>query len=262
MNTVEPIHIISLGAGVQSSCMALMAAAGEITPMPIKAIFADVQESEPPSVKKWLNYLESLLPFPLLRVSAGSLFLDLQRACETGQRVASIPAHTKGETDGILWRQCTAEYKLQPLQKAIRDIRNGQPAICWIGISTDEISRCKESRIHGVINRWPLIEARMSRHDCLRWMKKNGFPKPPRSSCFFCPYHSDAEWRRLREEEPDSFNAAVKLDEMIRTKMPKIASKAYLHPSRKPLSKVDFSSEFERGQLNMFNNECEGLCGV
>lgn len=30
----DPVHIISLGAGVQSSVMALMAAAGEITPMP------------------------------------------------------------------------------------------------------------------------------------------------------------------------------------------------------------------------------------
>ena len=34
-------HIISLGAGVQSSTMALMAAHGEIGPMPDCAIFAD-----------------------------------------------------------------------------------------------------------------------------------------------------------------------------------------------------------------------------
>ncbi len=37
------VHTISLGAGVQSSTMALMAAAGEITPMPAAAIFADTQ---------------------------------------------------------------------------------------------------------------------------------------------------------------------------------------------------------------------------
>ena len=40
----EPIHIITLGAGVQSSTMALMAAHGEITPMPKCAIFADTQD--------------------------------------------------------------------------------------------------------------------------------------------------------------------------------------------------------------------------
>ena len=37
------LNIISLGAGVQSSTMALMATYGEITPMPDAAIFADTQ---------------------------------------------------------------------------------------------------------------------------------------------------------------------------------------------------------------------------
>jgi hypothetical protein len=41
--------IISLGGGVQSSAMALMAAKGEITPMPQAAIFADTQ-AEPKAV--------------------------------------------------------------------------------------------------------------------------------------------------------------------------------------------------------------------
>lgn len=68
----EPIHIISLGAGVQSSCMALMAAAGEITPMPVAAIFADTQ-AEPKSVYVWLDWLEKQLPFPVHRVTAGNL---------------------------------------------------------------------------------------------------------------------------------------------------------------------------------------------
>ena len=37
------LRVISLGAGVQSSVMALMAAKGEIGPMPDCAIFADTQ---------------------------------------------------------------------------------------------------------------------------------------------------------------------------------------------------------------------------
>lgn len=51
----DPVHILSLGAGVQSSTLALMAAAGEITPMPQAAIFADTQ-AEPASVYKWLDW--------------------------------------------------------------------------------------------------------------------------------------------------------------------------------------------------------------
>src|SRR5688572_15714259 len=65
-------HIISLGAGVQSSTMALMAAHGEITPMPDAAIFADTQ-AEPQSVYVWLDWLEKQLPFPVIRASKGSL---------------------------------------------------------------------------------------------------------------------------------------------------------------------------------------------
>jgi hypothetical protein len=49
-----PVHIISLGAGVQSSTMALMAARGLILPRPIGAIFADTQD-EPASVYRWLD---------------------------------------------------------------------------------------------------------------------------------------------------------------------------------------------------------------
>jgi 3'-phosphoadenosine 5'-phosphosulfate sulfotransferase (PAPS reductase)/FAD synthetase len=70
---MEPIHILSLGAGVQSSTLALMAAAGEVTPMPAAAIFADTQD-EPASVYRWLDWLEKQLPFPVYRVTAGKSF--------------------------------------------------------------------------------------------------------------------------------------------------------------------------------------------
>ena len=38
--------VLSLGAGVQSSTLALMAAKGEVTPMPDVAVFADTGCSE------------------------------------------------------------------------------------------------------------------------------------------------------------------------------------------------------------------------
>ena len=66
------LTVISLGAGVQSSVMALMAAHGEITPMPDCAIFADTQ-AEPTRVYEWLSWLETQLPFPVHKVTKGSL---------------------------------------------------------------------------------------------------------------------------------------------------------------------------------------------
>lgn len=261
----EPIHIISLGAGVQSSTMALMAAKGEIEPMPTVAVFADVKNSEPPSVAKWLDFLKTKLPFPVAVVSKGSLYEDLLKSAQDrSERAASIPAHTvnRNGDDGMLWRQCTSEYKVEPLQKFIKEYRRERSAVVWMGISLDEVRRMKDSNRDGVINRYPLVEKRMDRDACLRWMANNGFPKPPRSACFFCPYHSDSEWRRLKDEEPESFDAAAKLDVILRRGFGKTSATLFLHPSRKPLFEVDFSTEEERGQLNMFNNECEGMCGV
>ena len=270
-----PLHLISLGAGVQSSTMALMAAAGEITPMPTAAIFADTQ-AEPQSVYTWLDWLEKQLPFPVHRVSKGNLTetaLTIRTKKDgSGKQWAKsvIPAFVKNPdgSRGIIQRQCTYDYKVIPLTRtAVRMMKqSGAGGVCqWIGISLDEVHRMKPSRDSRIANRWPLIDARMSRHDCLRWMEAHGYPKPPRSACVYCPYHSNAEWRRLRNEEPDAFAAAIKFDQdyrRVKEVTGNMHGLPYLHNSLVPLSEVDFSTEEERGQGNLFNNECEGMCGV
>lgn len=67
---MSKLVVLSLGAGVQSSVMALMAAKGQITPMPDYAIFADTQ-AEPDHLYFWLDWLEKQLPFPVIRVTRG-----------------------------------------------------------------------------------------------------------------------------------------------------------------------------------------------
>lgn len=268
----EPIHIISLGAGVQSSTMALMAACGEITPMPAAAIFADTQ-AEPKSVYAWLDWLEKQLPFPVHRVSHGNLYTDTLSVRPKGKFLRiDIPAFvvSGGKVDGFINRSCTRDYKINPIRKQLRKMigltRKRAPkeikVIQWIGISSDEVLRMKDSRDAWIKNRWPLIEKQVSRRACLIWMKARGFPAPTKSSCTFCPYHSDKEWKALTKEE---FASCVDLDRRLRVtngSPHRLKGELFLHKSGKPLSEVDFSTEEERGQLNMFNNECEGMCGV
>jgi 3'-phosphoadenosine 5'-phosphosulfate sulfotransferase (PAPS reductase)/FAD synthetase len=67
-------RFLSLGAGVQSSTLALMIAHGEIEPVEA-AIFADTGW-EPRHVYEWLNWLEEQLPFPVCRVQYGNLRTD------------------------------------------------------------------------------------------------------------------------------------------------------------------------------------------
>lgn len=277
----EPIHILSLGAGVQSSTLALMAAFGEVTPMPIAAIFADTQD-EPQSVYTWLDWLEKQLPFPVYRVTAGQLSARaLQFRTSAKKKVytkTDIPFFTlsaDGKKGMVTSRACTQDFKIAPLrrkQKELAGVR-GKPrltspsprVISWIGISADELYRMKQSRDWWAENRWPLVELGMTRRKCLQWMAAHKFPEPPRSSCVFCPFHNDAEWRRLKTHEPLAFERAVAFERANATAKAKTdnwKSQAFLHRSRVPLDQVDFSTEEERGQLNMFNNECEGMCGV
>lgn len=278
VETQNPVHIISLGAGVQSSTMALMAAHGEITPMPVAAVFADTQ-AEPQSVYTWLDWLEKQLPFPVHRVTRGDLTkesLTVREFKDDASRhwvKSLIPAYilNRDGTGGIMGRQCTFAYKVEMLEKASRklgNIKRGQKTvgvIQWIGISLEEAHRMKPARHEWATHRWPLVDARIKRHDCLRWMKAKGYPKPPRSACIYCPYHSDAEWRRLRDEEPAEFARAIQFEKDLQAAKSLTDNQLgvpFLHNSRIPLSQVDFSTDEERGQISLFGNECEGMCGV
>lgn len=262
---------------MQSSTMALMAVKGEILPMPVAAIFADTQ-AEPKSVYTWLDWLEKQLPFPVYRVTRGSLTdraLDLRRL-KDGRLYAKtdIPFFTRnhdGSIGKIANRACTKDFKLDPIrrkQRALGGIKRGQKTvgvISWIGISLDEAIRMKDSRDPWSQNRWPLIELDMRRSDCLRWMAKHGYPTPPRSACIYCPFHNSAEWRRLKTDEPDEFAKAAQFEkdlQGIKLSSQNFKTTPFLHRSCIPIDQIDFSTEEERGQLNMFNNECEGLCGV
>ena len=270
---MKELHLISLGAGVQSSTMALMAAAGEITPMPYAAIFADTK-AEPASVYEWLDWLEMQLPFPLIRVCQGEgLEADALKVRKkrdgSGTWVPSAIPFFSVNSDGSHGqgpRQCTHDFKLTPLMREAKRIMKFQikdRVIWWIGISIDEAHRMKPSRVDYAQNIWPLIDRRMHRRDCLKWIQEKGFPTPPRSACVFCPYHSDAEWRRLRDKEPEDFARAVRFErEFSEAKSKTVSFVPFLHASRVPLDQVDFSTDEDNGQQVMFGNECEGMCGV
>ena len=180
----EPsLTVISLGGGVQSSVMALMASKGAFDRIPDCAIFADTHW-EPPSIYEHLEWLAGQLRFPLYVVDNGrSLREDVKALTNhSGSRnYVDIPVYLKGrdgEGDGIGRRQCTDNYKIRPIRRRIREMlglrpRQRVPAVTtvelWLGISTDEAIRMKTSRDRWITNRYPLIEAGMSRSDCAEW---------------------------------------------------------------------------------------------
>jgi hypothetical protein len=107
---------------------------------------------------------------------------------------------------------------------------------------------------------------KMTRRDCKTWMGVMGYPEPPRSACVYCPFHSDAEWRRLRNDEPEGFEKAVWFERKWRSACKKdkgLLMEVYLHRSCKPLDQIDFDNDIDKGQLAFdFQAECEGMCGL
>lgn len=260
------IRVLSLGAGVQSSTLALMAEHGEIE-KPDCAIFADTGW-EPKQCYDWLNYLESKLSYPVIRVSKGNIKSDLLKNINGGSRFASIPFFTSN--GGMGRRQCTNEYKLIPIMKKCRELlgygkgkRIPKESIeMLIGISTDEAQRMRPSRVGWIKNTWTLIDLLMSRNDCLVWMRRLGYPRPPKSSCNGCPYHSDAHWQDMKINDPVAFADSVTVDEALRSGGGRkgMELQEYMHRSLKPLSEVEFSDD--QYTIDMFGDECQGICGV
>ena len=276
------LRVISLGAGVQSSALYRMAALGEIDgPMPDVAIFADTQ-SEPPWVYETLDLLESDHgdQIPIVRPTVGNLAEDLKKGVKSrGARFASVPFWMEGSDGGtsLGLRQCTGEYKINVVRKEIRrllGVEKGKRAAGkfrveqWIGISIDEVQRAKPSRDSWIENRWPLLyDVPMRRSQITEWFKERNFPVPGKSACTFCPYRQPIEYARMREDHPEVFEEACRVDDLIRSsttgKLGAMREEQFVWRALKPLREIPPVSELDNHeQIDMFNNECEGMCGV
>ena len=270
------IQVLSLGAGVQSTVLALMADRGEYgLKKPDFAIFADTGW-EPPAVYEHLDWLEQQLSYEVVRVSAGNIRDNiLKGVAPDGHKFLGIPAYTINPdgTRGTLIRQCTDDYKLQPIYSYLRkhlDLKPGRRApmdkgvAMWLGISVDEVARQKESQFEWVTFEHPLIDKDFSRAQLLSWFERN-YPARtlPRSACIGCPYHSNAAWKDMKENDPESFADAVFVDSALRESpltRGAVKGQAFLHAHRIPLKDIDLSDV--TGYADLMMAECEGLCGI
>ena len=278
MQSIQSLTVISLGGGGQSSVMALMASGGAFGQLPDCAIFADTHW-EPPSLYTHLDWLAERLAFPLYIVDNGrSLREDAKSLTNhSGNRgFIDLPVYLKGrdgESDGMGRRQCTEHYKIAPVRRNMREllglskgqrVPTGTAVELWLGISTDEAIRMRPSRDGWIRNRYPLIEAGMSRMDCMEWWKARYNRPLERSACIGCPYQSRRRWVETKRRWPELFDEAVEIDANMRGKLA-FAKEPYLHPRRIPLAQAVRLDEAELGadrHPDGFGNECEGYCGV
>lgn len=248
---VPALRLLSLGAGIQSTAVLLLACDGAIPSFDV-AFFADTGW-EPQAVYDNVDRLRvhaARAEIPVLTVSAGNIRRD---AVDFGHGFASMPLHVKNPdgSKGLGRRQCTAEYKIRPLKAAARTalgypaprrIPRGVFAEQAIGISVDEIGRAKDADVSYLKNVFPLLDLGWTRADCESYLTARKWVGAVKSACLGCPFHGNAQWRDIRDNDPSGWADVVAFDRQIRHGNPRIPAtgrRYFLHPSCRPLDEVD-----------------------
>ena len=249
------IHVLSLGAGPQSTALLLLACEGRI-PRFDAAIFADPGWQHEALYQRvdQLKRLAAKVGIPLYRVTAGNVRAD---ALDPDRRFASMPLWYRSPTghDTTARRQCVSRYKTGPVKAKIRELLGYPPparvprgihADLAVGLAADEIGRAREPDVQYLEFSYPLSVLGWTTADCVRYLISRGMSDALPSACLGCPYHGNRWWRHMRDHEPKRWADAVAFDHAIRDGHPRanvhgqhLHGRYYLHMSRQPLEQAN-----------------------
>lgn len=242
----------SYGGGVQSAAIAVLVLRGEL-PRPERIVMADTSRE---ASATWA-YLDAVVQPALAEVG---LQVEIAPHTLATKGLVSadgkplMPVYTRqagGGRVGQMRNFCSGEWKRDVVRRYVRALGYGPkgrsergPVVNWLGISRDEIGRMGGDRRKWIVTRWPLIFDRpTTRAGCLDLVAEAGWPRPPKSSCWCCPYRSDAQWRELREAWPEDWARAVALEAELRER----DSGVYPHRSGTPLGEADLGADEAEG---------------
>lgn len=259
------MRVLSFGAGMQSTALALMscenAGAGSpkfpLVPVYDLVVFCDLG-LEPPWVYAQVEFTRKACEDAGIRfeVLPSPLYEDFMRNFGE-RRTISIPWWTLRE-DGHkskMPRNCTIDYKVEMISKYVRwevlGYKKGQRLRdedkkaheMHMGFSAEEARRCSESPNPMFLNRFPLMEMGMVRADNYAYIKDVWGLDTKASACCFCPFHTNSFFKYLRDNCPGCFERLVEVDDLLRDKTPKppMDSDLFISRSRKRL--VDLTDE-------------------
>jgi hypothetical protein len=226
-------QVVSFGGGVQSTALLVLAAQGKIHYRTF--LFANVgDDSESPDTLRYVRSvaqpfaaahgleLQELRRYWLRGERAGEPVTLWQQLVDPQSRTIGIPVRMM-PSGAPGQRNCTMEFKIRVVYRELR--RRGatreRPALVALGISVDEIQRAKpgrDPRLPAQVRTYPLLDLGLDRAACVRLIQEVGLPVPPKSSCFFCPYHDLAAWQQLAQQHPSLFAKACWLEDLLRAR--------------------------------------------
>ncbi|WP_317633711.1 MULTISPECIES: phosphoadenosine phosphosulfate reductase [unclassified Streptomyces] len=217
------VKVISYGGGVQSTALLVLAAQRRIDFQTF--LFSNVgDDSENPATLKFIEEVAG----PYAQDNGIDLHM-LERRRRTGvtetlwerlhkPEARSIPIPVRMANGAPGRRNCTADFKIKVISRWLREhgATAESPATVGIGISVDEIHRANRRRSDPREQiTYPLLDLGLRREDCTRLIREAGLPVPPKSSCFFCPFHTVSDWQELRKTDPELFAKSQQLEAFI-----------------------------------------------
>jgi hypothetical protein len=194
------------------------------------AVFVDTC-CEKPTTYKYLREFQKEFHFEWIYPKEGSLY----DYCWKYRMVPSVyPA----------W--CSVRFKREVFSEWVE-----KPCFKMLAFDAGESHRAKINIEDGVETRYPLLEANMNRVLCKRYIKDKGLEIPPKSSCYFCPQQTIAEWKLIRREHPDLFCKAEQLEQRnMEYRVANGKQPMFLYSNAKPLRVV-----VDEGQEQLFKRD-------
>lgn len=264
----NPFRVIAWGRGIPSTTMAVMSALGHLEHVDA-VIHCDPGWEHSGTYDKGDSYSTWLKKHGLYVevISTGDIRKDGAR-----QHI-HIPFWTT--TGGQIQRECTRHFKINPKKRRLRELlgyKSSTPPAPppgsieqWIGFTIEEWHRMKDSTVQYIVNRWPLIELKMTRQDCINYLNEQGLPLLPPSSCVGCPYKNARRWLQTT---PDEFGQGVEFDELNRcNSLPNVTSPELFiwHSTRSipgPLAAADLHANAARERQQPAGFQIPLMCGA
>ena len=195
---MQTTSVLSYGGGVNTTALMVLLVRRKM-PFDV-AVFADTG-GELPETYSYLDVARRYLDrhgieLKVVRSKNGTLY-------ETCKRRKVVPSK--------IWRWSTRDYKITPIHAYYRSL--GTRIREYLGIAYDEIERMKPSRESYITSKFPLVDFKMTRQDCMAVIRSAHLPIPVKSGCYFCPFMDIPRWQSLYVKHNDLFLKAMELEE-------------------------------------------------
>jgi hypothetical protein len=207
------VTVISYGGGVQSTALVVLSLSEQWRVDEI--VHVDLMDAESPATREYVALFGDWL-----RREHGRDITIIERDLygDMLARPGFTPVPWRGKYERfILSRQCTRQYKVQPLQRYLYDRYPGERIGLMLGISVDEYHRMRDSSAARIEHVYPLVDRRLTRWQCRDIIERAGLSVPYKSSCWFCPYRTPGSQLVLLQHYPQLREMADALEDRINT---------------------------------------------